>query len=139
MTKGLSMPHIDFCEGIAKPSDLDLDFDMDGMTITSVCCCGQDVLVDLEGGRGFGFNRFWTGDDGPGNDAVMILTVALPSATQEGLSKMVVRLDGWYREGTPVHMCAAPNRPTTMIASAHDWQILPRLEMPALDSEGPNP
>ncbi|MFG2046044.1 hypothetical protein ACGFIW_01270 [Micromonospora sp. NPDC048935] len=118
---------------LAMPGDLDLDADVDGLTVTRVGVDAntRSLTVDLVDGFGRfvdttgGEQTFLPGDPNSRVSTASI-TAWLPDATPDAWDEYVTVLRRWRETGTPVRMCAAPGRYTTLIEDRHTFLLVPR-------------
>lgn len=122
---------------LAQPGDPDLDFDVSGLTITSLTVMDRDIMLSFTGGVGW----FLNDDDGQRTpdmtDVAADVIISVTSAPPDIWDVYVNYIDRWATDKTLLRMCAAPDRMTTLIASPSEWLPLPRTPFPAPDINGP--
>lgn len=108
---------------VAKPGDPDLDFDIDGLTITSVVRDGNHILV---GGRG-GFGR-WRNAQGiynaaPGDTGAHLteFTLAVGYANDDLADRVYNTFVDWRDRAVPLRMTGAPGKVSAIIEDADHW------------------
>ena len=119
-------------KAIAQAGDVDLDFYLDGCTITSVVVVGREVEAGIRGGHGY-----WISDAGPvrispESKPVIQASLAYPSASEWLFSEVVSRLERWRDDASELLICMAPGRTTTLRRDRDDWLPLPRRWPPPM-------
>jgi hypothetical protein len=117
---------------IAKPGDPDLDLDIDGVTVTAVVVVGHELMVRTTGGWGT-----WISTDGtrftaePADpDSCVVegqFNVAYPQYPKSA-AEQAVHLEAWRDTATPLRICGAPGKLTTIIENNDRWIMLPRSD-----------
>lgn len=118
-------------EGLyAQPGDLDLDCDVEGLTITAVVASDTcELMVRFVGGTGW-----WLDSDDQrvefagGDDRVDEFTINAKFQEQDAptFASFVDRLYRWRDTGARLRLCCAPYRFTTVIHTRSDWLMFPR-------------
>lgn len=116
---------------IAKPGDPDLDLDVDGVTLVSVVMYGTEILARFEGGFGEfdatdGTRAVMEPGDPVAGVTEMNLTVGYTDPDPEWFAKVVEQLEKWRDTATPLRVCAAQGRMTTVIEDRGTWLPFPR-------------
>ena len=110
---------------LARAGDDDLDVDVDGVTLTGVVRAGHEVWVRGHGGFGHfeGSDELWQRE--PGDDDAELtdleIVVGLPTATDAQFDSLCEILERWRDEQTPLRLCAAPGRFSTLIEDTRRW------------------
>ena len=109
---------------LAKPNDPDLDLDLDCVTIKAVVVVDREILVQFEGG----FGRWFSEGKMSEVDAVLDgqITARIPDGSDKMFATLVGRLVEWRERQTPLRMCSARGRLTTLIEDRGKWIPLPR-------------
>lgn len=119
---------------VAQPGAADLDFDVDGLTITAVVSTAVERMIVPRLVDGYGWWRcgdgavetFLPGDDPQARVAAVEAHICYPMMPPILFAQLVTRLEGWRDAGTPLRMCAAPGKATTLIEDLDRWVALPR-------------
>jgi len=113
----------------AKPGDADLDFDVDGITVTAVIRDDGGVLFRLAGGHGYytdaaGQMRYRHPGDPTAHLRGVDILIRFPGLTPDAFAAYVARLEMWRDLGTLLRMCAAPGRTSTLGENGTDRVVL---------------
>jgi hypothetical protein len=115
---------------VARPGDLDLDFDIEGTIIHSVIRNGNEFIITAAGGHGR-----WA-DDGHGSrrseiDEVASVELCVGYAADSDLQHCLVervaeQFDGWCAKRVPLHVVSAPAKLSLMVDPIGRELVLPR-------------
>lgn len=127
---------------VAFPGDPDLDFDIDRLTLTAVISdtTTHEILVRGTGGHGTmtdtatGKTITFTPDDPDTHLDETTFAARFPHADTTMFNRYVAVLEQWRDAATPLHVCAAPGRQTTLIENTDNWLPFPRRSDPASSS-----
>jgi hypothetical protein len=115
------------------PGDRDLDADVNGFTVTRVGVDANTRSLSVDLVDGFGRFVDTTGTahvSRPGDPDARVgtasITAWLPDATPTAWDEYVTVLRRWRETGTPVRLCAAPGRYTTLIEDRNVFLLFPR-------------
>ncbi|WP_433460628.1 hypothetical protein [Micromonospora sp. CA-248212] len=118
---------------VARPGDRGLDADVDGLTVARVGVDANTRSLSVDLVDGFGRFVDTTGGEQtfpPGDPNARVSTAAvtawLPGMPQANWDEYVTVLRRWWETGTPVRMCAAPGRYTTLIEDRNTFLLFPR-------------
>lgn len=111
------------------PGDPDLDLDVDGATLVSVVPMGHEVWMKLAGGFGqWGGESPW--EALPGSDesdeTEIQIQVGYLEPPEWLFRQLVSQLEKWRDAATPLRLCCAPGRYSTLIEDSDSWVPLPR-------------
>lgn len=117
----------------AWPGDDDLDCDLHDVIVTSVIADdNRGIIVGLRGGSG----RFESSETGEMTeiDTVEEMTLAawFPHMTNASWDNVNAMLNFWRDHTSPLRVCAAPDRMTSLIQHEDDfgWLVFPRRAFP---------
>ncbi|MET8278366.1 hypothetical protein [Micromonospora sp. NPDC005174] len=118
---------------LAMPGDPDLDADVDGLTVTRVGVDAntRSLTVDLVDGFGRFVDDTGTAHEAPPGDPdsranTASITAWLPDATAADWEERVSVLRRWWEARTPVRLCRAPGRYTTLIEDRKTFLLFHR-------------
>jgi hypothetical protein len=120
--------------GFASPGDLDLDFDVDNLTIFNLVVLDDELSFEIRGGFG-SWSKY---HDEPvaevpaSEDLVEEVTgsviVGLPTDNERSEYRdwYVGRLRHWESRGTQLRLLSSPGRPSTLMEDQENWVVIPR-------------
>lgn len=115
---------------VARPDDVDLDVDIDGISVTAVVLLGDDLLVRFTGGWGTVGESYGPAVDVlPGEEETSLTAEALVQWSSDSpkiISEYVELLERWRDLGTPLHLVGAPGKMFALLEDEEQWLPLPR-------------
>lgn len=129
---------VDPADRVAKPGDPDLDYDLDGVTITAVIAADEprELLVRTIGGYGWWIDTA-TGervDFPPGDPDACVrdgeMGACMPTMPGWLWRRYVATLERWRDQATPLRIVSAPGRATLLIEGPSKFLPWPRCPDP---------
>lgn len=113
---------------VAKPGDADLDFDCDGITITSVVRDGNHILIGARGGFGEWHNARGDFHAEPGHptDRITEVTLSVGYADTRIADHVYATFVSSRDRAVPLRVTGAPGKMTAFIEDNRNWLPIAR-------------